>query len=551
MKRTLSTMFKTLSVLIPAIVIALTGSIPYNVSAQNDHNDPKGKGYKALTYDMVKAQLTFLSSDWMEGRETVSKGAFLAADYIASIFEMSGLAPAGDQSPAGLRSYFQRIPLIRTTPGDVQSFSITTNPGNTRTTNSYLYNIDYTLQNRDISKNISAPAVFIGYGLVDEDNGYDELKGVDVKNKIVVRLPGFPGHRDTTSVAYKKFKPPTSSRGAIPVRGYRDQRIAAANKILEEKGALAIITISTDNNAFTTSLTTNTNFYPNQRLTPASSGRLSIYSNNLNNAPLSITISQRLTYDILGSAIDLTGFEKQAERTMKPQSVLLQGKNIEIVSTVKSELLTGVNVCAMIEGKNKNQTVVIGAHYDHLGTNGAQIWNGTDDNASGTVAVMALGRAFIASGIKPECNIIFAAWTAEEKGLLGSRYFVEKFPDIDEVKLNINFDMIARDAADDVDKNRVEYTYTDSYPQWLESCKSNIEKYNIPIVLKDSPQDISFTTGTDFASFSVTGRPFVSWFTGFHPDYHQYTDDVSKVNWTKIFNIVRLSYLNAWDIINE
>ena len=236
---------------------------------------------------------------------------------------------------------------------------------------------------------------------------------------------------------------------------------------------------------------------------------------------------------------------------MKPQSVLLQSKNLEIVSTVKSEMLTGVNVCAMIEGKDKSKTVVIGAHYDHMGTNGTQIWNGTDDNASGTVAVMALGRAFVASGIKPECNIIFAAWTAEEKGLLGSRYFVDKFPDIDEVKMNMNFDMIARDAADDVDKNRVEYTYADAYPQWLESCKSNIEKYKIPIVLRDSPQDIGFSSGTDFASFSVAGRPFVSWFTGFHPDYHQHTDDVSKVNWTKFFYVVRLSYLNAWDIINE
>ena len=266
------------------------------------------------------------------GVSDVSKGAFLAADYIASIFEMSGLKPAGDESPSGMRSYFQRVPLIRTTPGDIQSLSVSTSYGNTRSANSYLYNIDYTLQNRDVSKNISAPVVFIGYGLVDEDNGYDELKGVDVKDKIVVRLPGFPGHRDTSSVAFKKIKPPTYIWSANPIRWYRDQRV---------------------------------------------------------------------------------------------------------------------------------------------------------------------------------------------------------------------------DAADDKERNRVVYTYTDTYPQWLKSCKANIEKYKMPIVLSGSPQCIGFSSGTDFASFSVAGRPFVSWFTGFHPDYHQYTDEVGKVNWTKFLYVVRLSYLNAWDIINE
>ena len=530
------------------MMLALAVLVSFTASAQNN---PKDKGLDAITDALVRAQLTFLASDWTEGRDAPAKGAFLAADYIASIFEMTGLVPAGDMQPNGVRSYLQRVPLIRATPGDVQSLSVVTNVSGTRTAKSYVMGTDYVVANGgDVSKSISAPVVFIGYGIVDEANAYDELKGFDVKGKVVIRVSGYPGHRDPSSAAYEKFKPQAPPAGRSS-RSFGDPRVAEANRILTEKGALAIVSIAPDNAAFATPLTTNNRFYPaNQRPTPTPTGRLAIYSTKPNDAPLSITASPRLGADILGTTINIAEFEKNAAKNMKPQSALLQGKNVDIVSTIKSEILMTVNVCAMLEGKNKDEYVVIGAHYDHVGTNGTQIWNGADDDASGTVCVMSLGRAFVASGVQPECNIIFAAWTAEEKGLLGSRYFVENFPNIAQVKMNMNFDMIARDDPDDVNKNNVEYTYANTHPQWLASCQANIEKYKIPIVLRLAPQPIGATAGTDYAPFSTAGRPYVSWFTGYHPDYHQYTDDLSKINWTKLINITRLGYLNVWDIIN-
>ena len=529
------------------MIIAFAVSMSFMVSAQND---PKSKGLEVITDAMVKAQLTFLASDWMEGRDAISKGGFLAADYIASIFEMSGLLPAGDLLPNGTRSYFQRVPLVRTTPTDIQSLSLITNVGGMRLAKKYEMSADYMVQNGgDVSKNISAPIVFIGYGMIDEANGYDELKGIDVKGKIVVRLSGYPGRLDTLSVAYEKFKPQTQPGRTS--RGGADPRVVAANSILIEKGALAIITITTDHAAFSTPLATNTRFFPNQRPTPTSTGRLTIYPSSPNDTPLSVTVSPRLGADILSPAIDIDRFEEIASKTMKPQSTLLQGKNMDIEYNVKSEIVVAVNVCAMIEGKDKDQCVVVGAHYDHMGTNGVQIWNGADDDASGTVAVMSIGRAFIGSGVQPECNIIFAAWSAEEKGLLGSRYFVENYPDINQIKMNMNFDMIARDDAEDTNQNSVMFTYTDTHPQWLAMCKANIAQYNIPIVLREDPQPIGATAGTDFAPFSTAGRPFISWFTGYHPDYHQYTDDISRVNWTKCINLVRLGFLNTWDIVSE
>ena len=533
MKRILTTM-----------IIAFAVLTTTTVSAQSD---PKAKGLESITDDLVMAQLNFLASDWTEGREAVSKGAFLAADYIASVFQMTGLAPAGDMLPNGTRSYFQRVPFIRTNPGDMQSLSVITNAGTTNLTKKYAQNTDYVVQSAgDVSKNIMAPLVFIGYGLIDDANGYDELKGIDVKGKVVVRLSGYPGHHDASSAAYEKFKPQTPA--IRTTRAVVDPRVTAANRMLAEKGALAIITVTLDKLALSAQFATNTTFYPNQRITPTSYGRVSLYSSTPDDTPLSITVSPRLGADMLAPSVSIEEFEKNAAKNMKPQSSQLQGKNIDIVSTVKSELVLGVNVLAMIEGKNKNKSIVIGGHYDHMGTNGAQIWNGADDDASGTVAAMSMGRAFIASGEQPACNMIFAAWTAEEKGLFGSRYFVENHPNIEEIVMNMNFDMIARDDEEDTNKNLVEYTYTDTYPQWLEFSKANIKNYNLPIGLREDPRPIGFTIGTDFAPFSTAGRPFVSWFTGYHPDYHQYTDKLNLVNWQKCINIIRLGYLITWDI---
>ncbi|MDR0796442.1 MAG: M20/M25/M40 family metallo-hydrolase [Tannerella sp.] len=535
-------MIKGFRTMMFALVVVMT----ITATAQND---PKAKGLEAITDDMVKAQLTFLASDWMEGREGVSKGSFLAADYIASIFQMSGLAPAGDRLPNGTRSYLQRIPMIRVTQGGDQYMNVITNTGSAQVSKQYIQGVDYMAVNSgDVSRNLSAPVTFIGYGMVDEANGYDDLKGIDVKGKIVVRLSGFPGHRDTLSAAYEKFN--TQAITGRTTRG-SDPRLVTANNLLVERGVLAIITIIPDRLAISSQFAVNTNFYPNQRLSPTNTGRLSIYPATPDNSPLSLMVSPRMGMEILGQAFDVEGFEKNVSKTMKPQSSLLPGKSLEIVTSVKNEIVMGVNICAMIEGKNKDQNVVVGAHYDHVGTNGAQIWNGADDNASGTVAVMAIAKAFVASGVQPECNIIFAAWAAEENGLLGSRYFVETFPDIEQVRMNINFDMIARDDPADVNQNTVEYTYADGFPQWFESSKANLTKYNIPLVLKEIPRPIGFTTGTDYASFSTAGRPFVGWFTGFHPDYHQYTDKLNKVNWTKCIHIIRLAYLNAWDIVNQ
>ncbi len=142
------------------------------------------------------------------------------------------------------------------------------------------------------------------------------------------------------------------------------------------------------------------------------------------------------------------------------------------------------NILGKIEGKNPNEIVIIGAHYDHIGYDpmleGDQIYNGADDNASGVQAVLQVARAFLATGEQPERTVIFAFWDGEEKGLLGSRYFAMNYPDIKKVKGYLNYDMIGRNNLEDQPDYFV-YFYTAAHQAFGDWLKKDIEDYRLQL----------------------------------------------------------------------
>ena len=142
------------------------------------------------------------------------------------------------------------------------------------------------------------------------------------------------------------------------------------------------------------------------------------------------------------------------------------------------------NVLGMIPGKNTKEYVIVGAHFDHLGIDpaldGDQIYNGADDNASGVSAVLQIARAFLASGQQPERNVIFAFWDGEEKGLLGSKYFVQTCPFLSQIKGYLNFDMIGRNNKPQQPK-QVVYFYTAAHPVFGDWLKEDIRKYGLQL----------------------------------------------------------------------
>lgn len=226
------------------------------------------------------------------------------------------------------------------------------------------------------------------------------------------------------------------------------------------------------------------------------------------------------------------------------------------IAKLKQEVhqkLTMRNVLGMIPGKNTKEYVIVGAHFDHLGIDpvldGDQIYNGADDNASGVSAVLQIARAFLASGQQPERNVIVAFWDGEEKGLLGSKYFVQTCLFLSQIKGYLNFDMIGRNNKPQQPK-QVVYFYTAAHPGFGDWLKEDIRKYGLQL----EPDYRAWENpigGSDNGSFAKVGIPIIWYHTDGHPDYHQPSDHADRLNWDKVVEITKASFLNMWKMANE
>ena len=226
------------------------------------------------------------------------------------------------------------------------------------------------------------------------------------------------------------------------------------------------------------------------------------------------------------------------------------------IAKLKQEVhqkLTMRNVLGMIPGKNTKEYVIVGAHFDHLGIDpvldGDQIYNGADDNASGVSAVLQIARAFLASGQQPERNVIVAFWDGEEKGLRGSKYFVQTCPFLSQIKGYLNFDMIGRNNKPQQPK-QVVYFYTAVHPVFGDWLKEDIRKYGLQL----EPDYRAWENpigGSDNGSFAKVGIPIIWYHTDGHPDYHQPSDHADRLNWDKVVEITKASFLNMWKMANE
>ncbi len=210
------------------------------------------------------------------------------------------------------------------------------------------------------------------------------------------------------------------------------------------------------------------------------------------------------------------------------------------------------NVLAKIEGKNPQEIVVVGAHYDHLGYDPTladdKIFNGADDNASGVQAVLQILRAFLATGVQPERTVIFALWDGEETGLLGSSYFAEHFADMGKIKGYMNFDMIGRNNMEHRPQ-QLKYMYLEQdsvFRQWLES---DIKEYSLRLD-PDYVAAKDFNAGSDQVPFYKAGARIVWYHTDGHPDYHMPSDHSESLNWDKMVEITKASFLCLWRMAN-
>lgn len=486
----------------------------------------KDEGLKSIELKDIKAHMEFLSSDLMEGRLATEKSSHIVAGYLANMFTFAGLKPIGDVEDAdGNTTYYHAVPFVNISEGE--NMAIRTTSGNI--TNSYTTGDDFVMTKSVLADlSLSGDVVFVGYGITEE-KGFEELAGVDLKGKVVVRLGGFPGSCDPSSDLYKEYEPKYDAMNRL------------TRKRVREAGAAALLTVTDlkDKDAMP-------KFYRDDKMT-----RYAVTHEY--DLAYKIGLVSTVEGDISANlAADLCpNIDFKAVRSAgKPSKATATGRSVEIDYDVNYVHHKGLNVMGLLEGKETSRSIVVGGHYDHVGIEDGFVFNGADDNASGVAAVLSIIKAYTDNNITPECNIIFACWGVEEECMLGSEQYVyDNDENCQTVTSVVNFDMIARDLADDPAKNRLELTYSEFCPNYLTMAKDNIKEFGLNVEIVENPVPKYQRGDTDFDSFSQKhGIPFTSYFTHLHDDYHSITDDMSRVNMEKCTEIIKLGFLNVVDL---
>lgn len=548
-------------------------------------------GFDTITPESNMAMLDFIASDITEGRDTGSRGYAISAEYAASLMKMWGIRPAGDipRAQAGargggtapatppVRSYFQEMTFRETS--DVRAaMTVESTNGAAVKTRVFESGVDY-YTGLGTPGSITAPVVFVGYGIVEPSINFDELQGVNLAGKIVVVLSDAPGRDDPKSPFQanpqlkEKYFP--ASGGAAAARGAAGR----FNKMAEitKRGPAAILMVPaylSDADAFNS---LSMQRMPNDsrpiinrvrpRLQAADAGAGGMGGRGGGNT---VTITREIANAVLeGTGQTIESLQQAIDANLKPASREVGGAKVTLTTTATTKLVRCRNVLGMIEGsdpKLKEEYFVVGGHFDHNGRWEDYIWNGADDNGSGSVGVLAIAKAMAANPVKPKRTIVFALWTGEERGLLGSRYYVRNptLP-IEKTVGYLNYDMISRAFDEErlarsirqynvpgaealVEKIRGNRYATVSLTAGTEfvSLTREMNKYvGLDLALRESALGVG-SGGSDHASFAAVKIPFVYYMAAMTEDYHQPSDSVEKVDPELFTRIIRMGYLTVF-----
>ncbi len=495
--------------------------LPINLSAQ----PATGKVNSPEIPDFAPT-LQFLASAGLEGRETGTRGNYIAADYIASMMRNVGLKPyhkVPDDSKTHLADYFQTFNLLRFSAGKVE---LVVNSSDTKSKAVQLIpGKDFVIDNAYKSLSLGSAIVFAGYGINCPEQGYYDYASHDVKGKLVLIMDGYPGQRDTLSRAWKKFK-------SIA----RDDKYDLDEKCREasRKGAAAIMVVSKrylqlKSDAERHEKTVEPLYHNADYLLPGDTSYRSVPCFRLTEQG-----SHRLSAAL---KTDFRSLEEQYALNLSCKPTALNHP-VKINLQSFTDTLRVHNVIGILPGRDTNQTVILGAHYDHLGKRGNVIYFGSDDNASGAAGLLALAKMWTATPTVPPCNILFASWTAEEKGLIGSEYFVSVLHSPEKVKLYINMDMISRSVTEDTAGRQLSIgirTSDENLRELARKCNSTLSR---PFQL--DLWDVTGHTGSDYGSFTPRNIPVMTYNTGLHNDYHTPRDIPESADLVKERDVLKV-----------
>ena len=537
-------MRKFLSVLILTSVLALPFSPAVaqraNSKAKAAANTATQRGIETINAAQLRDYLSFIASDEMEGRDTPSRGLDTAAKFLAMNLARWGFKPAGDNG-----TFLQKIALRRDGVDKEQT---------TATLNDQPLKIgeDYIPVGR--GGEASGPLVFAGNGWFFKSKNIDAYKNIDAKGKIAVI-----------------FTPPDGlPRGYSPadLSGKRGEDWLDPAEYASKAGAAGIIIVP--GFQFLANWQRNYN-----RMSEGGAMSVEKGSSGPGGGSLPTIIASPRLANLLFQGESQNGtalFDAAGANTLPASFDLKPEKKVTLKIVGKHNQLSTQNVVAVFEGSDpvlKDEYVAVGAHYDHVGignpVNGDAIYNGADDDGSGTTALLAMAEALAKAPTKPKRSVIFIWHAGEEKGLWGSRYFVENpTVPLDKIVTQLNIDMIGRSKkAGDTNPRNKELSGPDEIyvigskmmSTELGALSESVNKDYLNLSFNyryDDPNDPNrFFFRSDHFNYARKGIPIIFYFDGEHEDYHRPGDSADKIDYEKMQKVTRTVYMMLWELANR
>ncbi|MCP9767382.1 M28 family peptidase [Lacihabitans sp. LS3-19] len=481
---------------------------------------------ETITESDLKKHLTYIASDELGGRDTGSEGQKKAGEYIVKHLEEYGLKPIVKAEDGSL-SYYQRFNVYKN--GWKESYVIINGKRKT------FFKDFFPIGMVNIPAEKTIETVFVGYGIKNDNR--NDYKNKNIKGKAIIFIEDSP--KDLT-----------------------DHKIWEGNQGLKKKQTIAAELGASF--IFEISLKEASQF---KTLSAERKAVLSRFNRMAIEKPKSETESSLPSFVISESmAVEMLGINsKKLGQYLngKTNNISTKKTSIKIKSERGADQIETANIMGFLEGTDKkDEVIIISAHYDHVGTDDkGQIYNGADDDGSGTCSILELAQAYSkakAEGNGPRRSILFLWVTGEEKGLLGSKYYTDIDPIIplENTICDLNIDMIGRvDKKHEANPNYVYLIGSDKLSSELHdiSEKTNAKTINFELDYEfNDPKDPNrFYYRSDHYNFAKNKIPVIFYFTGVHEDYHKPGDDVEKIMFPKYAKIVKLVFETSWNLANR
>jgi hypothetical protein len=462
-----------------------------------------------INTNSLKANLEFLASDELEGREATTKGEKIAAMFISSELEKYGIKPFYDD-------YLQDYDLKVISIDSVSGVTISNSNGDKTDLNyldDFIADRRYSVTTKDKYK-----LVFAGFGITAPEFNYDDYADLNVSGKIVVVADNEPFSQDSTY--FDGEKDSKYSKESFKV------------SLAKSLGAAGIISIPS-------------NFYLKNwdRIIGYAKGESVSFPGEKRERLLKLIFNEESLTLLFENEEKSFADIKNLVHDNKPLLPFELNKEVEVDVVLNDEIKKSYNVVGIIEGNDslfRNEYIAIGAHYDHVGVIDGKVYNGADDNGSGTVALLEVAKAFSETRLNKR-SILIVFHGAEEKGLLGSEYFTDNFERIDKIAAHINMDMVGREHIDTI------YSVgagklSSEFHKIVEEVNSQTVNFVFNYKFDDPNDKHKIYYRSDHYNYAKHDIPIVFFYDYMIEDYHKHSDEIEKINFEKIRKTAVLVY---------